>query len=164
VNSTWELAPWADVVFAVDCEWWRVNAARVNRRATGELWTTSDMARDEFGLYWCQGIDQGAGLSRSADHIHIGRNSGYAAISLAYLFGADRLTLIGYDMQRTGGRHHWHADHPAPLRNATHLENWCSLFRQLAVDLEHAGVQVTNCTTETALTCFPRARLEDVFP
>ena len=163
MNSSWQAAPWADVLFAVDCAWWDVNIATVNRRSRSELWTTSEHARGKHGLYWVRGVD-GAGLCRAPDCVNIGRNSGYAAIGLAYLFGAARIILTGFDMQRTDGRNHWHADHPAPLKNLGVIENWRSLMRQLALDLKGAGVPVINCTRTTALTCFERQALEDVFP
>lgn len=89
-------------------------------------------------------------------------NSGYQAINLAYHFGVSRILLIGYDMQRTGGKAHWHGDHVSGLTNAEGLSKWATRFPALAQDLEREGVEVINCSQETALTCFPRARLEDV--
>lgn len=89
-------------------------------------------------------------------------NSGYQAINLAYHFGVSRIILIGYDMQRTEGRSHWHGDHPKGLTNAEGVAKWASRFPQLAADLEREGVEVVNCSKETALNCFKRARLEDV--
>jgi hypothetical protein len=147
----------------VDCAWWDVNIQQVNRRFKGELWTVASEGRDKHGLYWMRGIE-GAGLCRSPECLHVGRNSGYAAIGLAYVFGAARVTLLGFDMQRTGGRNHWHPDHPAPLKNLGVLENWRSLFRQLAIDAKAAGFPIVNASRETALTCFPRQPLEELFP
>jgi len=94
--------------------------------------------------------------------IHSGLNSGYQAIGLAYALGADRIILIGYDMQHTGGARHWHGDHPDGLKNAQGVEKWVKHFESLAVDLEGEGIEVVNCTIETALTCFQRADLRDV--
>lgn len=97
-----------------------------------------------------------------ANAIHHGANSGYQAIGLAYHLGADRIVLIGYDMQHTNGRTHWHGDHPSGLTNAFGIEKWVKNFSALAKDLKEEGVEVVNCSIETALTCFPRADLRDV--
>lgn len=94
--------------------------------------------------------------------IALGRNSGYQAINLAFHFGASTIALVGYDMQHTGGVTHWHGDHPAGMRNASTVKNWLSGFDALAADLRDEGLDVVNCTIETALTCFPRADLRDV--
>lgn len=94
--------------------------------------------------------------------VNYGGNSGYQAIGLAYQLGADRIALIGFDMRRTGGRSHWHGDHPAGLGNACGIERWAPRFAALARDLARVGVEVINCSIETALDCFPRADIRDV--
>ena len=94
--------------------------------------------------------------------VHHGQNSGYQAVGLAYHLKADRIILIGFDMQRTGGKSHWHGDHPRGLNNADAVHKWPRHFPALAADLREDGVEVVNCTIETALTCFPCADLRDV--
>ena len=87
-------------------------------------------------------------------------NSGAACIRLAAMAGARRIVLLGYDCQKTGGKSHWHGDHPWPLGNAGRADRWRERFGRLAVDL--TNVEVINCSRHTALTCWPRAKLEDV--
>ncbi|HCZ48509.1 MAG TPA: hypothetical protein DCZ11_05850, partial [Gammaproteobacteria bacterium] len=53
------------------------------------------------------------GLSASPLRIHQGGNSGYQALNLAVLLGAERVILLGYDMH--GG--HWHGRHGGRLNN-----------------------------------------------
>ncbi|MDG3040445.1 hypothetical protein [Roseicyclus marinus] len=108
-----------------------------------------------------RGVGQ-RGLGREPGVIHHGANSGYQAIGLAYQLGADRIILVGLDMQHTGGRSHWHGDHPKGLGNAWGIEGWRKNFDALAADLEAEGVEVINCSIDTALTCFPQADLRDV--
>lgn len=93
--------------------------------------------------------------------IHAGLNSGYQAIGLAYELGAAKIILIGFDMQHTGGKTHWFGDHPKGLTNAHGIKNWIPGFTALAKGLEFQGIEVINCSIETALTCFKRAKLED---
>lgn len=103
-------------------------------------------------------------MCESPGRIHTGQNSGFQAIGLAYQFGVSRMILMGYDMQFTGGKAHWHADHPGGLANAQGVDRWPRHFPALAADLERIGVEVINCTRETLLTCFRRAKIEDVLP
>src|SRR5690606_33987929 len=87
------------------------------------------------------------------------RNSGASAIALAAYCGARRIVLIGYDCQHTGGRRHWHEDHPASASgNAGTVRHWPAMFRDVASRLK--GVEVVNASRETALDTFPRASLE----
>jgi len=86
------------------------------------------------------------------------KNSGAGAIAAAVQAGASRVMLLGYDCQKTGGRAHWHGDHPEGLGNAGSMDKWPRQFQRLADTLR--GVEILNCSRETALTCFPRADLE----
>lgn len=92
--------------------------------------------------------------------VRTGKNSGHQALNAAVQRGAARILLLGFDMQ--GG--HWHGDHPSGLANPTDLmlETWRRNMATTVPDLRRAGVEVVNCSRETALTCFPRARLKDV--
>lgn len=87
-------------------------------------------------------------------------NSGAACISLAAEGGAKKIILLGYDCGKTGGNSHWHGDHPPHLGNAGLISRWRENFERQAKDLSH--LEIINCSRETALTCYPRARLEDV--
>ena len=85
-------------------------------------------------------------------------NSGAGAISAAVHAGAKRVILLGYDCQKTGGKSHWHGDHPKNLGNAGRIEAWHDGFAKLKNDCSH--VEILNATRETALECFDRITLE----
>lgn len=125
----------------------------------GELWTVSEQARDAFGLYWVRHT-RASGLCHESDMIAGGGNSGYQAIGLAALFGAKRILLLGYDMQRTDGQAHWHGVHKGGLPNGKAFPHWIKNFGGLARDLRDAGILTINCTRKTALRCFPRVTVE----
>lgn len=91
---------------------------------------------------------------------HGTQNSGAGAIAVAVGFGARRVVLLGYDCQRTKGKAHWHADHPAGLGNAGSLDKWPAQFAEVA--RKFPAVDIVNCTRSTALECFRRASLEDM--
>lgn len=106
-------------------------------------------------------VRPGGNLSQRPGHLFTGQNSGHQAIAWAYQKGARKIVLVGYDMQHTGGRTHWHGDHPRGLTNAQGIEGWRRWFEPLAKDLALLGVEVINCSEETALTCFKRGNLHD---
>ena len=159
VNDNYRLAPWADALYACDPTWWVAHKGVPD--FAGQKWTQSLPAAQRWGLLHIEG-DREPGLSRDPNLIHFGSNSGYQAINLAVHFGARRLLLLGYDMQRTGGRSHWFGDHPTGLNNHSDYVNFAHNFNTLPPGLEMAGVEVINCSRETALTCFPRRKLTDV--
>lgn len=159
INTTYQLFPTADVLYAADGRWWDVHITAARAGCSGEFWTLDAGARDRHQLHYVTSI-VGDWLPVEPDVICQGGNSGHQAIGLAARFGARRIVLVGYDMQRAGGRTHWHGDHPAPLANGNPLA-WVARFVPLAKDLAAAGISVVNASRETALQCFPRCGLVD---
>jgi hypothetical protein len=110
------------------------------------------------------GHEFGDGLAKHPNRIRTGTerggNSGYQAVSLAILFGAARIILLGYDMQATGNRLHWHRDHGGKLHNPLprKFKAWQDGFATLA---KVSPAEIINCSRETGLTCFPRMSLAD---
>ena len=146
-NTTFRLCPWADVLYAMDKQWWLTYLDEVEKTFGGTRCTPHLMPHrfKTAALKSC-------GFT-SYNH------SGAGAISLALHAGAARVLLLGYDCQHTGGRAHWHADHGGRLGNAKTLHRWASAYEALAARLRKEGVQVWNCTRETALD-WPRMPLE----
>lgn len=129
-----------------------------------ELWTQDGPASQRHGLRWIRG-EGTAGLGRQ--HLHWGGNSGFQAINLAYLFGAQRIVLLGFDMQcGPRGESHWFGDHPTHqgFANPKTFDSWIRHLKILARDLADQGVQVYNATRQTALGCFPLVTLEQLPP
>lgn len=161
VNNTWQRLPNADCLYAADGRWLHQYAGDLARGfCGGEIWTQDKSAAQKLGLRWIQGKGL-PGLSRDPGLVHTGSTSGYQAIGLAFHFGARRIILAGYDMQHTGGRVHWHGDHPPGWGNIAHPELWLPKFGPLAEDLKAEGVAVVNCSAATAITAFPRADLAE---
>lgn len=89
-----------------------------------------------------------------------GGNSGAGAMSLAKYFGATRIILLGYDCKYADcGKRHWHGDHPRGLGNAVSMPTWMPQFAQMAKHLK--GVEVVNCSRETAIEFFRRGDLDN---
>ena len=150
----------ADYHYHSDRAWWDAHLP-IPGRATRYAPCESDDDRE-----WAQGrglipYAAGPGSGLGLDRILYNHNSGGAGINLAFLLGARRIILLGFDMQNAGGRSHFFGDHPPGLRTTNAVVH-IPYFDQLAADLKHQGVEVINCSRETALYQFKRATLEQV--
>lgn len=147
-NTSFRLAPWADVVFGFDAKWWAEYHEEVASICTGRRMSMSRTARwgveSLYGVPWFTNF----------------HNSGACAIGLAMAGGAARVVLIGFDCQRTGGRTHWHGDHPPSMSNAASIRKWPAVFGVVAKRARAQGVPVINASRATALTCFERIDLQ----
>jgi len=166
VNDAYQLAPFADLLFFADSRWWGWHRARPALKAfvgdkvtmgfNGEwipdeaVWKLRDIASPESERV----------LSTTPNALAKGGSSGYQAMNLAVLAGAARLVLLGYDCKVAADRRmHWFGDHPIPTP-PWWLSTLPRLFAQLAKALAARGVEVVNCSEDTALGCFPRAPLD----
>lgn len=131
----------------MDVDWWRTHLSEVNAKFEG-LRFSSNKLPNEFRV-----------KHLGAPNFKAHHNSGCGAIALAVNGGARRVLMLGYDCQKTGGQAHWHGDHPKGLGNAGSIERWPAKFQALAK--ECGGVEIINCSRETALEVFPRMPLEE---
>lgn len=148
-------------MYACDDHWWDRYYGEINRDFAGELWTQSEKSARKYKLkHWAGQSMPGLGRQK----IHFGNNSGYQAINLAYLLGATKIILLGFDMKRQAGKTHFFGDHPYHKNhqgpNDQIMQRWCKNFVQLAAELKQEGVVVYNATRETALTAFEIRGLE----
>ncbi len=157
VNDTYRLAPWADALYATDAEWWRRHDGVPS--FTGAKWSldhpnwaTLQNRYPDIGLLSDTGHD---GLELEPSGIRSGKNSGYAAINLAVHYGARRVLLLGYDMQARDGRQHFFGDHAWRRGHQSPFALFLRTYDTLVDPLRSAGVEVINCTPDTALRCFP---------
>lgn len=131
----------------MDFAWWKEHIAEVRRTFAGQLHSTCGAATT-YGI-------KPVMVNGKTFNPHL--NSGAGAIILASLAGAKRIILLGYDCQHTGGKAHWHGDHPAKLGNANRPESWIKGFERAAREV--SGIEVINCSRATALDMFPRKEL-----
>jgi hypothetical protein len=145
VNDSWRAAPFCLAVCAGDREWWAVNRRDVP--AGARRFSFLQVVAQEFGLEHFRGLAPGS------------HNSGQRAIELAYILGARRILLVGYDCSLSRGIH-WHGPHTG-LRNPTpgSVAAWRREYDRTAAAL--VGVDIINCSRHTELTAFPRGMLED---
>lgn len=144
-------------MYACDEKWWDKYHDTITIEA--DLWTQDLQAKRKYGINWVLGA---SALGLGLDRVHFGGNSGYQAINLAFLWGAKRIVLLGFDCKPVEGKHHWFGQHPQGLIQRQPYDLWLAKYPQLAQDLKREGVQVINCSPDTALTCFERATIDSL--
>lgn len=153
INNTYRLAPWADLLYAADEEWWNVN-----RHVPAEFPGLKASVSAVNGVLRLKNSgSDGFDDDRSA--VRTGKHSGYQALHIAAHTGAKRILLLGYDMR--GG--HWHPEHELPLRTTMRdlYPIWAKRFDDIATHLKDRGIEVINCTLGSAITAFPFMPLEE---
>lgn len=145
VNNSWQMVSGATVIFASDLSWWDEYGTTVPTAA--ERWTTCPLAAQRHQLQQFK--------SRFLTQSY---NSGQLAIELAVSRGARRVLLLGYDSSLRAGTH-WHGNHKN-IRNPTadSVKRWHDEFARL--QQWAAGIEIINCSRETALKAFPRSTIE----
>lgn len=142
VNNSWQRAPFASVIYAGDCAWWKAHIKEIDIPA--EKWSCSRSAVNEFKVL---------------HHSRCGAyNSGLAAIELAIEFGAAKIILLGYDCTTKYGTH-WHGDH---TMTANPNANKCNMWKKQFTRLSKSRATIINCSRVTALECFIKKSLEEV--
>jgi hypothetical protein len=157
VNDNYRIAPWADLLYACDYNFFQANWRNLEH-FHGRIYTTDKKAAETWDrLRWIPGGDK-PGLSFDPEYIHWGRNSGYHALNIAVLAGASKVLLVGFDHHVQAGKQHWFKNQGH--HNISLYNRWFEKWQSAKPDLEKAGCRVINCTPETALTCFDCSEIE----
>lgn len=152
VQDAFKLAPWADLLYGCDPEWWSHHQAHT---FAGLKVTCVD--RVPHPEVMCLRNTGTRGFDPDPGCIRTGSNSGYQALHVAAHTGARRILLCGYDMHGS----HFFGPHPKPLRNTTEslFAVFIRNFDAIAAALKARGIEVFNCTPGSRLRRFPFADL-----
>ena len=153
-NNTHRLAPWADVLYAADVEWWAHPANADAANFTGlKVSVGHHPGVHRLQNTGLEGYDPAPGTVRT------GSNSGYQAVHIAMQAGASRILLCGFDMRGT----HWHGRHVDGLRETqqVHYGLFVERFKSIVAPAAQLGVEIINCTPGSALPWFPMSTLEE---
>jgi hypothetical protein len=162
IKNTVELAPWADVLYGCGVDacgqtWWNREGHRL---AFGGLRYTLDDTAQRWASVLGLCSEREGGLTTDRSKLRSGHHSGFQAINLAVHLGARRIVLLGYDMQPSNGKDHYFGAHP--YENELPYRLFLMHFPTIVEPLRELGIEVVNCSRETALTIFPRQPLREV--
>jgi hypothetical protein len=158
INTTFKLAPWADMLYAADVEWWGHLDHHKQAMAFAGLKVS---CQPVYGVNVLRNTGV-LGFDPDPGAVRTGGNSGYQAIHIAMHTKASRILLCGFNMRSYDGNDHWHPEHPKGLRTTTpELYNrWCERFEVLAQEAKLRNIDVVNVTPDSALTVFRKSTLE----
>lgn len=161
VNTTYQLAPWADVIYAPDEKWWGWHGEDVSARCRGlKLTLSQDEHAARAGAHrldW----RSGGGLSTDPRRVMTGGHGGYQAINVSVHLGASRILLLGYDLQADPSTDHVHHHRAHPDHSVVPYERWRAVYETLMAPLGALGIEILNCSRATAITAVPRASLDE---
>lgn len=175
VNSSWELCPWADVLYACDYSWWKFHNGVPEFKGL----KISQHARcpsnfPDIKLVTCvRSFEQGAKIyTADRGRIGWGPSGGFQALNLAVQFGSKKIILVGFDMRIDRGLH-WHGPHqttkgigkraePTGLHNPHmgQVQRWRKILDGVRPELDRLGVSVINASLVSKLEKYPKMEFE----
>ncbi|KRS17529.1 hypothetical protein [Roseovarius indicus] len=162
INNSWELAPWADILFACDAKWWDRHQGCPDFEGLKLCIEKPACKRWGVGHVTCMKPDDRF-FHEPKGTVGWGGNSGFHCLNLGVQFGVKRILLVGYDMHIKNGLH-WHGSHLSGLNNPTagNAERWRKSLDAAHKEIAKTGVEVLNCSPISALQKYPKAVFEDV--
>ncbi len=173
-NRTFEIVPDLSVFYSVNHAFWLYFWQLGLSDYGAQKWTTNKQASDQFGLNWIAEKNR-RGLSSDPTYVHHGHGSGYTLVNLAYLIGAARIVLLGYDMkyasdydgkQRNEGStpRHYFGEYPSSMqhwpsvsvKDGVHVE-LVDLYQSIK---DQGLIEIINCTPSSAIDCFERIQID----
>jgi hypothetical protein len=160
VNDNYKRAPWADILYACDHSWWDTHQGVPEFKQM--KWTQDKMTVSKWPEINFIPGKHSPGLSLDNKLIHFGANSGYQSLNIAVHLGAKKILLLGFDMKLgPNGIKHWFGSHPKRIDRTLPVNKWVTNFATTVKDLDRAGVEVINCSRDTAITCFRRSTIQE---
>lgn len=159
VNSSYELAPWADILFFGDTRWWTIHAPKVMKLPIRVV--TCSNVRHRKVLFLARSRPPEFSTDRSK--VSMRRTSLTAAINLAaHMIGKGKIVLLGADGKKgEDGKTHHHSPHPWPPRPGC----WEAQRKDLAMIAPKAagrGIEIVNASPGSAWDIWPIVELTDV--
>lgn len=169
VNASIFDVPHADMGFTIDRRaariWWRkfCTTRFPICMATPDPWLVHFSGAPTPNIRFVRRV-QGTALTNRNDRISAGGTSGFGALHLAFLKGARKITLFGFDyMPSKDGvwhhnQHHYGFHHEQVRSN---WAQWARNFDDAAPVLSAAGVEVINASPASAITAFKRVSINE---
>lgn len=161
INNSWKLAPWADILYACDFDWWKsveglpefpglkiTGSRSASQQQSWNLQLLNVTKDDRLNL-------TEAGTSGGGGH------GGFQTVNMVLQFGCRRIILTGFDLTLSHGVH-WHGSHPKGMNNPT-PHNIGRMRRSLdnaKATIAELGAKVINASLVSELTSYPKMTFE----
>lgn len=172
LNLTLMDAPWVDISYLCDKRVYQIlNKDPVYHQFKGVkmVLESAGMLLDDHTI--TRVARRGSeGFSEDPQYIRTGSNVGFQAIHIAIHMAVKKIILLGYTMKpiKIDGKLAYH-NHTRYLRqqwyrpaNKTYEQNMIPRFKAFLPIIKERGIEIVNCTPDSALHCFSQAKLRDV--
>lgn len=144
IGNAFQLAPFAEFIAASDAAWWMKYPDALAAHAQK----------------FCMGKEVKGVELVSIPALGGTMNSGVLGLECAKRLGADRILLLGFDMRGS----HFFGKYVNGLRNTSNAQRLNHLKQYEQWARTNRGIEVINCTPNSAIECFPRAELNAALP
>jgi hypothetical protein len=161
VNTSFQICPFADYLFAMDTRWLRINTDAI-KKFSGTIVTVSNT----FKMVGLKRLKKAPppGLSHKRNCVTGRRTSVQGAINLAVHLGVARIILVGVDCQPSKeGETHWHKPHKWPQKEDCFDAQYDDL-KSTVTPLEKLGIEVINVSPYSRIDFWPQKTLDDILP
>jgi hypothetical protein len=173
INKAFLDVPFADVMFGMDRPFiddLQTGRLGENYRRAFEVFNGLKLWLDLSGYTYPPGVYSlpsagEIGWTKSLrEGLYHGQNSGYGAINLALILGADPIYLLGYDCARgPAGEKNYHNGYPGH-GNPDAMNIFRLAFEAGAAMLTPGGPRVVNLNPNSALRCFEFGDVDQALP
>jgi len=165
VNMAYKLGDWIDVLFFGDDGFWKTRKEEIIAFNGLRVSFESEKIRDSRVKLVARNPRKKQGITFTpAGLLSWNFNSGAAAINLAIQFGVKRIILLGFDMQLDqNNNQHWHKVYSSPLSGVKEsMKKHLQGFPVIAKDIEGSGIEIINCSPNSAIQCFRKVNIWEV--
>jgi hypothetical protein len=167
VNNAYEIAPWAEILYAADRKWWE---GYWNKGALGGpgcssyhgICVTMEAPPYDPGINVI-GNGGSLGMDSRKDHVRTGFNSPAQAAQIAFHAGAKTVLLFGCDCRDFDGKTHFFGEHPWTVpKNGNKYSTFLIGWKALADAIAGTGKKIINCSPLSAINFFEKQNLQDL--
>lgn len=163
INDALLSIPWADSFFTCDYRWVG-NRSNQLQKFQGKIYLAIPQEKFPKDVsFTALKREYRKGYSEDKSLVHLGGNSGFAALNLATLMGAKDIFLFGYDFYTEQNERHFHGgydwDHNGSAR---YYKSWAEGFGVSVPVIRKNNIRVLNFSLYSSLRYFPRHELPEL--
>ena len=157
VNLAFRKIPNAKAIYFSDVRFWLWYSSELLAHGSTLYTGAKSIPHPSVIKYRFSGLK---GLDTRPNKLKHGKSSGYAAINLAYHLGAKKIILLGFDLNDCT---HWHEEEYKIRSKEKSIPIMLENFPFLVEPLKREGVEIINANPSSAIECFKKANIHDVF-
>lgn len=169
INRAFEVCPFADIMFSMDNRFynWLIRGQLPGSLEKFmafkglKIWLEVSNNSYHHSIYYVVGLPTDGFPHSLKAGIYHGNHSGYGALQLALVLGADPIYLLDYDMKHQGKVTHFHSGYPSRQDEHT-LQSFKAGLDRMAAFIRRARRNVINLNPDSALRCFEFGNIKEI--